>query len=242
MLIDILSNHVEFLAAYAHVWGFPLVFVLMAIESSVIPLPSEVVLIPAGFMAFRGEFTFGSPVPDVAVIILCGAFGSLIGAYANYFVSLWLGRPILHKYGKYFFVSEKHLNRAEELFREYGDITTFVCRLLPGIRHLISIPAGLSKMPLGRFSFFTTLGAGIWSAVLTGFGCYMGSLSGNMTYREIIFKGKDMLHKNFIWLLLGLTVCVVVYVFIHKKIMNGSSSPASQGQAEPSASPANAED
>jgi len=228
MILELLADHVQFAASHAKIWGFLIVFVLMAIESSVIPLPSEAVLIPAGFMAFRGEFTFGSPVPDIVVIVLCGAFGSLLGAYANYFASLFLGRPILHKYGKYFFVPEKYLDRAESLFREYGDITTFICRLLPAIRHLISIPAGLSKMPLGRFSFFTTLGAGIWSAILTGFGCYLGSLSGDMSYRDIIFKGTAMAKHNLIWILLGSAICFAVYFYVHKRVMNG----ASQGQAQ----------
>jgi membrane protein DedA with SNARE-associated domain len=124
---------------------------MMAVESSVIPFPSEVALVPAGFMAARGELTFGSPVPDIAAVIACGLAGSLVGAYFNYYLALWLGRPILHRFGKYFFLSEKHLDRAEQIFREYGDITTFVCRLLPAIRQLISIPAGLSKMNFARF-------------------------------------------------------------------------------------------
>ncbi len=226
MLLDLLADHLQTLSVYAKDWGFPAVFVLMAIESSFIPLPSEAVLIPAGFMAYRGELTLGSAGPDIFILVLCGMVGSVVGAYFNYFLALWLGRPILHRFGKYFFVSEQHLNRAEELFREYGDITTFVCRLIPAIRHLISIPAGLSKMSLGRFTFFTALGAGIWSAILTAFGCYLGSLSGDMTYREIAHKGKDLVVHNYIWIFLALAVCVAVYIYIHKKVMGSNSRSA----------------
>ena len=232
MLLDLLADHLQLLSIYAKDWGFPAVFVLMAIESSFLPLPSEAVLIPAGFMAYRGELTFGSPAPDIAVLVICGMLGSILGAYFNYFLSLWLGRPILHRFGKYVFLSEKHLNRAEELFREYGDITTFVCRLLPAIRHLISIPAGLSKMNLWRFTLFTALGAGIWSSILTAFGCYLGSLSGSMTYREIAHKGKDLVVHNYIWIFLGLAICVVVYIFIHKKVM-GAPDKAKPEEAAP---------
>lgn len=230
MLLDIIADMIQNLAMYAKDWGFVAVFILMAIESSFIPLPSEAVLIPAGFMAYRGELTFGSAGPDITVVVLCGMIGSVVGAYFNYGLSLWLGRPLLHRFGKYFFLPEKYLNRAEELFREYGDITTFVCRLLPAIRHLISIPAGLAKMNFARFTFFTALGAGLWSTILTAFGCYLGSLSGEMTYREIAHKGKDMVVHNYIWLFLGLAVCVAVYIYIHKKVMgNGSSAPANGG-------------
>jgi membrane protein DedA with SNARE-associated domain len=105
---------------------------------------------------------------------------------------------------------------------EYGDITTFVCRLLPAIRQLISIPAGLSKMPLGRFTFFTALGAGIWSAILAWIGWHLGALSENMTYAQLVYNGKDFLHKHFIWIALGLLAVIVVYAFIHHRIMKSS--------------------
>jgi membrane protein DedA with SNARE-associated domain len=168
---------------------------------------------------------------DSAAVIACGLAGSLVGAYFNYYLALWLGRPILHRFGKYFFLSEKHLDRAEQIFREYGDITTFVCRLLPAIRQLISIPAGLSKMNFARFTFFTALGAGIWSTILTGFGCYLGALSGEMSYREITHKGKDMVTHNLVWILLGLAICVAVYIYVHRKVMGGGSSAASSDAA-----------
>lgn len=191
----------------------------MTIESSFIPFPSEVIMIPAGFLAYRGELTFGAPVPDWIFIVLCGLAGSLAGAFINYYLALALGRPFLYRYGKYFFIKPEMLQRAEALFLKYGEITTFVCRLITVIRQLISIPAGLSRMPLIRFSLFTALGAGIWSAILAGIGWYLGRLSKHMTYRELVYYGKDILKDNVIWLFLFLAVLVAIYTLSHRLIM-----------------------
>jgi membrane protein DedA with SNARE-associated domain len=218
-----LINHIEMFAAHAHVWGFVLVFVLMAVESSFLPFPSEVIMIPAGFLACRGELTFGVPVLDLISIVILGLLGSLAGSFFNYYFALFLGRPFLHKYGKYFFVKKEVLDRAEELFRKYGDITTFVCRLIPAIRQLISLPAGISKMSVSRFAFFTGLGAGIWTLILSVIGYYFGSLSKNMTYADLVYKGKDLIAQNYIWLFIALVVLVIIYIFVHKKIMHSSS-------------------
>ena len=130
-MTDIIAGHIEFAASHAVVWGFIIIFIFMTIESSFIPFPSEVVMIPAGFLAYRGALTTGIPWLDLVLAVFFGLLGSLAGAYVNYYLSVWLGRPFLHKYGRYFFLSEEHLDRAEEIFRKYGDIATFVCRLLP---------------------------------------------------------------------------------------------------------------
>ena len=201
-----------------------MIFILMAIESSVFPLPSEVVMIPAGFLAFRNGLTFGDPLLDCAIAVICGAFGSLAGAYFNYFMALWLGRPFLYKFGKYFFLKPKNLERCEEVFREYGEIATFVCRLVPGIRHLISLPAGLAKMNHFRFSFFTVIGAGIWCAILLAIGYYLGSLSKDMTYRDLVHKGIQILHHNYGWMFICLAVIVGFYALIHHMIMKSSKN------------------
>ncbi len=222
-MTDILASHIEEFASHAHLWGFLIIFVFMAIESSFIPFPSEIVMIPAGFLAFRRELFFASPVLDLSIAVLCGIAGSILGAYVNYYLSLKLGRPVLYKYGKFVLLKPETIERAEEIFNEYGDITTFVCRLLPAIRQLISIPAGLSKMPLGKFTFFTTLGAGLWTALLAGLGYYFAHLTGNMTYTELVHKGKDFIHHNFIWILLILFVIIVIYIFVHKSIMKKSN-------------------
>jgi membrane protein DedA with SNARE-associated domain len=218
---DFWIKNIEVAAAYAQVWGFVIIFVLMAIESSFIPLPSEVVMIPAGFLAYRCELTFASPHLDALVAILAGTTGSLVGAFFNYYLSMFLGRPILYKYGKYFFVRPAFLERSEEIFREYGGISTFVCRLLPALRHLISIPAGLSRMDVTKFSIFTLAGAAIWATVLTSIGYYIGRISNNMTYPEIYYKGVAILRDNYIWIFVSLAMIIVVYAWVHVKVMKG---------------------
>jgi len=225
-MTETLIAHIQWAASHAHVWGFLIIFVLMAVESSLIPFPSEVVMVPAGFLAYRGELSFGSPGLDMGVAILCGLAGSLAGAYFNYYLALWLGRPFLHRYGKYFFLKPATLDRAEEIFREYGDITTFVCRLLPAIRQLISLPAGLAKMSHGRFAFYTCLGAGIWTTILAGIGYYLGSLSRDMTYADLVHKSKAVLHDNYVWIFLALVMVVVVYAACHHAVMKSAKTKA----------------
>ena len=221
-MTDYLITHIQWGVANAHIWGFLIIFILMAVESSFIPFPSEVTMIPAGFLAFRGALTFGNPVVDLIIVILAGLLGSLAGAYLNYYLALILGRPFLYRWGKYFFMKPKVISRAEEIFREYGDAATFVCRLLPAIRQLISIPAGISRMSLWRFTLFTGLGAGLWSAILAFIGYYLGHISEDMTYADLVHKGKDILMNNYGWILLLITVFIVIYLFIHHRIMKST--------------------
>ena len=135
-MTDTLAGSIEALAETAHVWGFLLIVVFMTIESSFIPFPSEVVMIPAGFLAARGELPFGVPVLDACVAVLAGTLGSLIGAYVNYFLAARLGQPFLLRYGRYVLLPPPKVERAEAIFRRYGACATFVCRLLPAIRQL----------------------------------------------------------------------------------------------------------
>ena len=218
-MLDTLASHLDAIAALAPVWGFIFVLFFMAVESSFIPFPSEIVMIPAGFLAARGELTTGMPIVDLLIAILAGLVGSLIGAYFNYFLSLKLGEPFLRKYGKWFFIKPEALDRACEVFNKYGNVTTFVCRLVPVIRQLISIPAGLAKMPLGSFTFFTGLGAGIWTAILAFVGYALGKTSGNITYLELVHKGKDMINDNLIWIILSAFILGASYMIISKFIM-----------------------
>jgi len=147
--------------------GYPGIVLLMAVESSVIPLPSELVMPPAGYLAAKGEMS-------LPVAILCGVLGSVLGALANYGVAAWLGRAFVHRLGRYVLVSERSLVRSERFFADHGEISTFIARMLPVIRHLISLPAGLARMPLPRFVTFTGLGSGIWVTVLTLIGWTIG--------------------------------------------------------------------
>ncbi len=148
-------------------WGYLGIFIMMAIESSFIPFPSEIVLIPAGYLASQGEM-------GIAPIMIAALGGSLVGAFTNYFLAFWLGRKFLLRYGHYFFIKEETLVKMEEFFAQHGHISTFTGRLIPGIRQLISIPAGLAKMNLVEFSLYTALGAGIWALVLTLLGYFIG--------------------------------------------------------------------
>jgi membrane protein DedA with SNARE-associated domain len=144
------------------------IFVLMAVESSIIPFPSEVVMIPAGVAAAQGHI-------DPFVAVAMGGLGSLAGALANYYiVGKWLGKPFLLKYGKYFLITADDYHRAEALFQQNANLYTFVGRLIPVVRQLISVPAGIFGMRLLPFMFLTTLGATIWSAVLVGVGYFFG--------------------------------------------------------------------
>jgi membrane protein DedA with SNARE-associated domain len=147
---------------------------LMAVESSFIPFPSEVVIPPAAFVAGQPESvlcTTGNYPIDVLLIILFGTLGAMIGAIINYGLSVWLGRLIIYKFadsrlGHMCLLSSEKLQRAEEYFREKGNVSTFVGRFIPGIRQLISIPAGLSRMHFGSFLWWTFLGAFIWNCIL----------------------------------------------------------------------------
>jgi len=137
---------------------------LMAVESSFIPLPSELVIPPAAYLAVKGELNLG-------LVILFSTIGCIIGALFNYFLSFYLGRKIIYaladsKMARIFFINRTKIENAEEYFRTNGNTSTFIGRLLPGIRHLISIPAGLAKMNLKKFIIFTAIGSLLWNAIL----------------------------------------------------------------------------
>jgi membrane protein DedA with SNARE-associated domain len=181
--------------------GYPGIFLLMAMESSIIPIPSELVMPPAGYLAQQGQMS-------AAMAILCGTAGSLIGAYANYFTAHYLGRPLLLKYGKYVFITEEKFAKVEEFFLRHGEISTFIGRLLPVVRHLISLPAGLAGMNHLKFSLYTLLGAGTWVTVLTFIGYFIGS------NQELIMKYSH--HALFVVLLVS-SLIVAVYVKLQRR-------------------------
>ncbi len=149
-------------------WGYPGIVLLMFLESSFFPFPSEVVVVPAGYLAARGEMA-------LSLVIAAGIAGSLGGALFNYWLAVRWGRPLFERYGRYFLVNPKHLTQAERFFARHGHISTFIGRLLPGIRQYISLPAGLARMDLGLFSLFTALGAGIWVVILALLGYFIGN-------------------------------------------------------------------
>ena len=181
--------------------GYTGIFLLMAMESSVIPIPSEVVMPPAGYLVQQGKM-------DMLWVILSGTMGSLVGAYANYFAARYLGRPLLLKYGKYVWITEEHFDKVEKYFNDHGEISTFIGRLLPVIRHLISLPAGLAGMNHLKFTAYTLLGAGIWVTVLTWIGYFIGA------NQELIMKYS---HEAVIDVIAFSVVLVGVYVWLHKR-------------------------
>lgn len=147
--------------------GYLGIYLLMCVESSFIPFPSEVVLIPAGYLAAKGEMNLG-------MVMLVALLGSLTGALINYFGAMFIGRAFIIRYGRYVLIKPATLDRMERFFKRHGAISTFTGRLIPGIRQLISLPAGLARMDLRLFLLYTALGAGIWSAVLTLLGYLIG--------------------------------------------------------------------
>lgn len=223
-MLDILASHLDAIAAHAPVWGFAFIFFFMAVESSFIPFPSEIVMIPAGFLAARGELTFHSPLPDLAVAFAAGLAGSLAGAYVNYWLSAKLGEPFLRKHARWFFLKEQALDRAFELFNRYGAATTFVCRLVPAIRQLISIPAGLAGMPLPKFFLFTGLGAGVWTAILAAIGYTLGRTAGNITYLELVHRGKDLAGEYLPWVIICAVAMVAGYLILSRLAMGGKAN------------------
>ncbi len=162
-----LHDFINWILATVHDWGYTGIFILMALESTVLPVPSELVLIPAGYLAHQGQMNFW-------LIILASTVGSLVGASINYAFALWVGRPFLERWGRYFFVRPELLHKTDVFFAKHGAVSTFTGRLIPGIRHLISLPAGLTRMNPARFAWYTCLGAGLWSVILTVFGYFLG--------------------------------------------------------------------
>ncbi|WP_447978822.1 DedA family protein [Candidatus Nitrospira bockiana] len=144
-------------------WGYAGIIVLMALESSIFPIPSEIVIPPAAYWASQGRYSF-------AGVVIAGTVGSYAGAAATYWAARWLGRPLLVRYGPYLFCPEEKLLRAERWLARYEAGGVFFARLVPVVRHLIGIPAGLVRMPFGLYSAMTIVGAGLWCLVLAWFG------------------------------------------------------------------------
>lgn len=192
---------IDWLVTTIGAMGYPGIFFLMAMESSIFPVPSELVMPPAGYLAHQGKMNIG-------LVILCGTFGSLFGAYVNYFAARHLGRPLLLKYGRYVWITEEKFTRVENFFLRHGEISTFLGRLLPVVRHLISLPAGLAGMGHLRFSLYTLLGAGIWVTVLTYIGYFIGEK------QDLIMRYS---HQAVILVLLCSAVILAVYIWVHRR-------------------------
>ena len=187
--------------------GYPGIMLLMAIESSFIPLPSELVMPPAGYLAAKGRM-------DPFLAVLAGTLGSIIGALVNYWLAVRIGEPVLRRFGKYVLISNKSLDKTEAYFLRHGEISTFVGRLLPVIRHLISIPAGMARMNLARFVLFTGIGAGIWCAILTYIGWFVGTHEDQLKSTAYEALAHDVLIK---YVLPATLVIIVCYIIWHRR-------------------------
>ena len=184
--------------------GYLLVALLMAIESSVVPLPSELIIPPAAIVAQRT----GSM--SLVGIVIAGALGSWVGASVMYWVSRWAGRPLVMRYGKFVFISPAKVEKAERWAAEYGSFGIFASRLLPVVRHLIGIPAGIVRMNFLTYSIYTLAGSTIWCSVLVWVGLKAGQ-------DEAFMRGE--LHRVVLWMAGALAVLGVIYYFFVHRVM-----------------------
>ncbi|UJS24445.1 DedA family protein [Thiothrix winogradskyi] len=162
-----LHDAINWIVETVHGWGYTGIFVMMFLESSFFPFPSEVAMIPAGYLAHQGKM-------DIWLAIAAGLAGSLGGALFNYWLAVKFGRPFLVRYGKYVMFKEESLERMERFFAKHGHVSTFTGRLIPAVRQYISLPAGLARMNIPMFLFYTGLGAGLWVMILAFLGYFIG--------------------------------------------------------------------
>ncbi|PLX66266.1 MAG: DedA family protein [Denitrovibrio sp.] len=196
-----LDTFVNFILGAVADMGYGGIVLLMALESSFVPFPSEVVVPPAGYLASQGQM-------NIYLVVLSGVAGSLIGATVNYYLAVFMGRKLLDKYGKYLLLNPERLEKLVVYFQKHGEITTFVGRLIPGIRQYISFPAGLGRMNVPKFCFYTSLGAGIWVVVLAVVGYVVGN--------NIELIKSNLQPITYITLCL-LIVIVALYILWHRK-------------------------
>ena len=188
---------IQFLLHSIGYGGYAGIFALMFLESSFFPFPSEIVVPPAAYLSARGDM-------NVYFVVFIASAGSVAGGLFNYYISYKMGYPFLEKYGKYVFLSPNTLKKVCVFFEKHGSISTFIGRLLPGIRQYISLPAGLAKMNVAAFIIFTALGAGIWVGVLAFIGYSVGN------HPQIV---KEMLHKSYIYIFIFSAIIVAVYIY-----------------------------
>jgi membrane protein DedA with SNARE-associated domain len=194
---ELLKQLIDWYLATLDAGGYPLIVLLMAIESSFVPLPSELVIPPAAILIAEGRFSFVG-------IVLAGTFGSWIGATVMYWGSRLIGRPLVLRFGHYVWLPPEKIEAAEHWARHYGPAGVFISRLLPVIRHLVGIPFGIVRMHYGRYSLYTLAGSGLWCAVLT----YVGIVAGNDAE---LMAGN--LHRITLWLVGAFVVLGALYYF-----------------------------
>ncbi|WP_257842561.1 DedA family protein [Helicobacter sp. 13S00477-4] len=218
-----MSEIIDFIVKIVGNLGYFGIFLMMFLESSFFPFPSEIAMIPAGYLAYKGEI-------NIYIAIIIGTLGSVAGAFFNYYIALKLGRRFILQYGRYLFFTESSMKKMESFFKKHGEISTFLGRLIPGVRQYISLPAGIAKMNLYKFCLYTAIGAGIWIMILTFFGYYLGVWLGNeINIKEIIqtfntsslnsveINIKSYLHY-IILTMLGIVIFIaLIYILYRKK-------------------------
>ncbi len=188
------------------------IFFLMMLESTVIPVPSEFVVTPAAYHAASGQL-------NVWLVILAATIGADLGATINYVVALYVGRPVIYRFansrwGRMCLLNQEKVEKSERYFDEHGIVATLTGRLIPGIRHLISIPAGLARMHYGKFLLYTTIGAGCWHAILAALGWYLHAIVPEEQLNDKIAEYADYIKL----VILGLAALAIVY-FVAKAMM-----------------------
>jgi membrane protein DedA with SNARE-associated domain len=195
----------EFLAWYLDLvnsLGYAGIFIMTLVESTVLPIPSEITMVPAGYLISTGDMDFW-------LVFINSVAGTLAGALINYYIAFFFGRRLVVKFGKYIFFPEEKLKKVEKFFDSHGEVSTFTGRLTPGIRHLISFMAGLSKMKIGKFCLFTTIGGSLWMLILISLGYFIG-------------ENRDLLKKyttnvTIITVIFAIIVLMVYVYFTYKK-------------------------
>lgn len=195
------DHFVSWLVAFVEHFGIWGIFIMTFLESTFMPIPSEITMIPAGYLVQQGKM-------DLVSVLIASIVGTIGGAYFNYWIARKYGRGLFIRYGKYFMMTPKKLAKLESFFDKHGSISTFIGRLIPGIRHYISFPAGLAQMDLKKFIIYTALGGAIWMSVLLALGYHIGENKELMTVYMPIIKA---------CMLVGILVLGFVYVWRHKK-------------------------
>lgn len=214
-MLDLISLSIfdasQFFQWFVENANYLFVFVFMTIESSFIPFPSEVVVPPAAYLACTNAGA-GSDM-NIYMVVVMATLGALCGAFINYYIALWIGRPVVYRFadsriGHACMINREKVEKAEAYFDKHGAISTFIGRLIPAIRQLISIPAGISKMNVGQFAIFTALGALVWNAVLALLGYWL-SLT---VSPDMLFVKVEEYNKYLTWAGYGIALLCVAFI------------------------------
>lgn len=191
---------IQWLVDFVHTLGYSGIFIMTFLESTFMPIPSEVTMIPAGYLVQQGEM-------NLFLVILASTLGTIGGALFNYYIALHFGRRFMYAYGKYFFFDHAKMEKLDKFFASHGEISTFTGRLVPGLRHFISFPAGLAHMDLKKFTLYTAVGGFLWMCTLVGVGYFIG---GN---REMLHHYMPIITS----VVIGSVITMIVVYILHRR-------------------------